>query len=83
MFNKTVNIDVRTNDEIITNIAKEYKLNNVEINFGGKCYIDHLIEANEENRVYIPALYLINKVIKITIEELDLLDHILIKGKNR
>jgi len=55
---------------------KEYKLNNVEIVLRGKCTIDDLIDAVEGNRVYIPALYVINKVDKITIEELDLLDQI-------
>ena len=72
----TVNIDVRTTDEIITNIAKEYKLNNVEFNFRDKCGVDDLIDAIEGNRVYIPTLYVINKIVKITIKELDLLDPI-------
>ena len=53
MLNKTINIDVRTTDEIITNISKEYKLNNVEISFRDKCGVDDLIDAIEENRVYI------------------------------
>ena len=76
MINRTVNSDVRMTDETITNIAKEYKLNNAEICFRGKCGVDDLIDAIEGNRVYIPALYVINKIDKITIEELDLLDQI-------
>ena len=76
MINRTVNSDVRMNDETITNIAKEYKLNNAEICFRGKCGVDDLIDAIEGNRVYIPALYVINKIDQITIEELDLLDQI-------
>ena len=69
-------IIVRMSDETITNIAKEYKLNNAEICFRGKCGVDDLIDAIEGNRVYIPALYVINKIDQITIEELDLLDQI-------
>ena len=76
MINRTINSDVKMSDETITNIAKEYKLNNAEICFRGKCGVDDLIDAIEGNRVYIPALYVINKIDKITIEELDLLDQI-------
>ena len=64
MINRTVNSDVRMTDETITNIAKEYKLNNAEICFRGKCGVDDLIDAIEGNRVYIPALYVINKIDK-------------------
>ena len=53
---------------------KEYKINNAEVVLKGKCTIDDLIDAIEGNRVYIPALYVINKIDQITIEELDLLD---------
>jgi ribosome-interacting GTPase 1 len=67
MINRTVNSDVRMSDETITNIAKEYKLNNAEICFRGKCGVDDLIDAIEGNRVYIPALYVINKIDQITI----------------
>ncbi len=35
-----------------------------------------MIDAIEGNRVFIPALYVINKIDQITIEELDLLDQI-------
>ena len=55
---------------------KEYKLNNCEVILKGRCVIDDLIDAIEGNRVYIPALYVINKIDMITIEELDLLDQI-------
>ena len=77
MLKRAVNIDVRTNDETITNIDKEYKLNTDEIIcFRGKCGVDDLIDPIEENRVFIPVLYVINKIDKITIEKFDLLDQI-------
>jgi ribosome-interacting GTPase 1 len=55
---------------------KEYKMSNCEVSIKGKVGVDDLIDAVEGNRVYIPALYVINKIDKITIEELDLLDQI-------
>jgi len=55
---------------------KEYKLNNAEVIFRGKCTVEDLIDTIEGNRVYIPALYVVNKIDQITIEELDLLDQI-------
>lgn len=68
--------DIKMSDETITSILKEYKVNNAEIILNGKCTLDDLIDAIEGNRVYIPALYVINKIDQITIEELDLLDQI-------
>jgi small GTP-binding protein len=47
MINRTINSDVKMSDETITNIAKEYKLNNAEICFRGKCGVDDLIDAIE------------------------------------
>ena len=73
MINRIVNSDVTETDETINNISKEFKPNNVEICFRDKYGIDELIDVIEGNRVYIPALYAINKIYKITIEELDLL----------
>jgi ribosome-interacting GTPase 1 len=60
----------------IKSIAAEYKLHNVEIVMRGKVGLDDLIDAIEGNRVFIPALFVINKIDSITIEELDLLDQI-------
>ena len=55
---------------------KEYKVNNAEIVLRGKIGVEDLIDAIEGNRVYIPALYVVNKIDQITVEELDLLDQI-------
>ena len=74
LINRGLTSDVKMSDETITNICKEYKINNAEIVLRGRCGVDDLIDAIEGNRVYIPALYVINKIDQITIEELDLLD---------
>ena len=82
MINRRVNSDLRTTDETITNIAKEYKLNNAynaEIYVRGKCGFDNLIDVIEGNRLYISTLYVINKIDKIINEELDLLELLLEK----
>lgn len=63
-------------DDTIKSVMKEYKLNNAEIILRGKSTVEDLIDAIEGNRVYIPAIYVINKIDEITIEELDLLDQI-------
>ena len=76
LINRGLTSDVKMSDETITNICKEYKINNAEIVLRGRCGVDDLIDAIEGNRVYIPALYVINKIDQITIEELDLLDQI-------
>ena len=76
LINRGLTSDIKMSDETITNICKEYKINNAEIVLRGRCGVDDLIDAIEGNRVYIPALYVINKIDQITIEELDLLDQI-------
>lgn len=76
VINRGLGSDVRMSDETIKNILNEYKVRSSEILFRGKCTVDDLIDAIEGNRVYIPALYVINKIDQITIEELDLLDQI-------
>jgi len=75
-INKGISSEIRISDDTIKSICKEYKLNNADIVLNGKVGVDDLIDAIEGNRVYIPALYVINKIDSITIEELDLLDQI-------
>jgi len=75
-INKAIDSDIKMSEDTIKSICKEYKLNNSEVTLRGKCGVEDLIDAIEGNRVFIPALYIINKIDKITIEELDLLDQI-------
>ncbi|KAL0211448.1 hypothetical protein P9112_009746 [Eukaryota sp. TZLM1-RC] len=63
-------------DDVINAVCKEYKLNNVELNFHTNADTDELIDAIEGNRVYLPIVYALNKIDSITIEELDLWDKI-------
>ncbi|KAI0269178.1 P-loop containing nucleoside triphosphate hydrolase protein [Gloeopeniophorella convolvens] len=64
------NID---HDEIKA-ICSEYKLNNADIAIRQPgATADDLVDVIEGNRVYIPAIYVLNKIDAISIEELDLL----------
>ncbi|KIK06810.1 hypothetical protein K443DRAFT_119984 [Laccaria amethystina LaAM-08-1] len=55
-------------------ILSEYKINNADIAIREPgATADDLVDVIEGNRVYIPALYVLNKIDAISIEELDLL----------
>lgn len=58
-------------------ICHEYRIHNCEIAVRQEnCTTDDLIDVIEGNRVYMPCLYVMNKIDAITIEELDLLDKV-------
>jgi ribosome-interacting GTPase 1 len=75
-INKSLDSQVKMSDDTIKTILKEYKLNNAEVTLRGRVGVEDLIDAIEGNRVYIPALYVVNKIDEITLEELDLLDQV-------
>ena len=63
--------------DIATAICKEYKIHNADINIRKpNCTTDDLIDTIMGNRVYMPCLYVMNKIDAITIEELNLLDKV-------
>ncbi len=76
IINRGIGSDVKMSDETIISIMREYKMNNAEVILRGKCAVEDLIDAIDGNRVYMPALFVINKIDQITVEELDLLDQI-------
>jgi len=60
--------------EGIKAILSEYKINNCDVAIRQPdATADDLIDVIEGNRVYIPAVYVLNKIDAISIEELDLL----------
>jgi len=61
-----------THDDI-KGILSEYKLHNCDVTFKYDATIDDLIDIIEGNRVYIPALYVLNKIDQISIQELDII----------
>ena len=54
-------------------ILNEYRIHNADITFKCDATVDDLIDVIEGNRVYMPAVYVLNKIDQITIEELDLI----------
>jgi len=64
----------KLSDDLIIQILKEYKLGSCEVLFRCDATVDELIDVIEGNRIYIPCLYVLNKIDAISVEELDLLD---------
>ncbi|CAK9300055.1 unnamed protein product [Gordionus sp. m RMFG-2023] len=54
-------------------ILAEYKIHNADITLKGDVTADDLIDVIEGNRVYIPCLYVLNKIDEISLEELDII----------
>ncbi|EGD79305.1 developmentally regulated GTP-binding protein 1 [Salpingoeca rosetta] len=71
----TVPLTKLDNDTIKT-ILGEYRLNSVDVTFKEDATEDDLIDAIEGNRVYVPAIYVLNKIDQISIEELDIVSRI-------
>ena len=58
---------------VFQQILKEYKIHNADITLNDDATTDDLIDVIEGNRVYIPAVYVLNKIDQISIEELDVI----------
>ncbi|KAJ1454587.1 P-loop containing nucleoside triphosphate hydrolase protein [Pelagophyceae sp. CCMP2097] len=60
--------------EIVVRICKEYKITSADVVLREDCTIDRFIDSVDGKRTYIPALYVMNKIDQLTIEELDIID---------
>eukprot|EP00388_Colpodella_angusta_P019910 GDKJ01049737.1.p1 GENE.GDKJ01049737.1~~GDKJ01049737.1.p1 ORF type:complete len:366 (+),score=97.12 GDKJ01049737.1:61-1158(+) len=63
-------------EETIRSILNEYRILNCTVKFNCQATADDLIDIIEGNRHYVPALYVMNKIDQITIEELELISQI-------
>lgn len=66
--------------EIVSSILREYKIHNADITIRCDATVDDLIDVIEGNRVYMPCLYVLNKIDQISIEELDILAEVSVQS---
>jgi len=59
--------------DTVKNILSEYRIHNADIMLRYDATADDLIDVIEGNRIYIPCIYLLNKIDQISIEELDII----------
>jgi C-terminal region of MMR_HSR1 domain len=50
------------------------RIHNADIHFSEDYDLDDLVDAIEGSRIYIPAIYVVNKIDQITLEELEVMD---------
>ena len=49
-------------EETVRIIATEYRLSNADIHFRCDATVDELIDVIEGNRIYVPCIYVLNKI---------------------
>lgn len=59
--------------EVVKAALAEYKIFNADVRVNCDASVDDLVDVIEGNRAYIPAIYVLNKIDQISIEELDIL----------
>ncbi|KAL1116221.1 hypothetical protein AAG570_005716, partial [Ranatra chinensis] len=69
-FNSTCPL-TNVDEKMVQVILHEYKIFNAEVLFRDDCTMDDLIDVILGNRMYIPCLYVYNKIDQISIEEVD------------
>ena len=58
-----MNLDMTNmSDSTIKSICSEYKISNADIYFGCNATIDQFIDVIEGNRIYVPCIYVLNKI---------------------
>ncbi|MFH0870050.1 MAG: GTP-binding protein [archaeon] len=64
---RTVRMDL--DDETITTVLKEFRMNNAEVLMRDPINVDQLIDVIEDNKVYIPGIIVLNKGDLVTKEQ--------------
>jgi len=67
------NIKQEFDRSTVSEISKEYRINNAEITIKEKLTLNELIDSFSKNRAYIPAIYVINKIDSINPLEIDMI----------
>ncbi|KAL3900754.1 MAG: hypothetical protein SGCHY_001127 [Lobulomycetales sp.] len=61
------------NERLVQQILQGYKIHNAEVLVREDCTVDEFIDVVLGNRVYIPCLYVYNKIDAISIEDVDII----------
>lgn len=61
----------KIDEKLIHSILAEYKIFNAEVILREDCSADEFIDVIMNNRVYLPCLYVYNKIDQVSIEEVD------------
>jgi len=69
-FNSTVKL-TKCNQKLVQMVLADYKIFNAEVLFRGDYTIDQFIDIVVGNRIYMPCLYVFNKIDQISLEEVD------------
>ncbi|XP_041363313.1 developmentally-regulated GTP-binding protein 2-like [Gigantopelta aegis] len=69
-FNSMVTL-TKCNEKMVQMILHEYKIFNCEVLFREDCTSDEFVDVILGSRVYMPCLYVYNKIDQISIEEVD------------
>ncbi|MCP9259454.1 Developmentally-regulated GTP-binding protein 1 [Dirofilaria immitis] len=59
--------------EIVKSILAEYRIHNADVSLKFDATSEDLIDVIEGNRIYIPCIYVLNKIDQISVEELDII----------
>lgn len=59
--------------DAVKSILGEYRIANADVTLRCDATADDLIDVVEGNRIYIPCIYILNKIDQISIEELDII----------
>lgn len=72
-FQSTV-VQTELDYDSVYQILHEYRIHNADVTLRQDITADELIDVIEGNRVYMPCLYVLNKIDQLTIEELTIMD---------
>lgn len=64
----------KIDEETVKSIMHEYKIHNADVAIRCDATVDDLIDIIEGSRIYVPCLYVLNKIDQITTQELDIID---------
>ncbi|PAV87545.1 hypothetical protein WR25_24673 [Diploscapter pachys] len=62
--------------DLVKTILSEYRIHNADVTLRYDATSEDLIDVIEGNRVYMPCIYVLNKIDQISVEELDIIDRI-------